>query len=123
MFNMFVDDSLFVRIGSVIEQSTATSIEDLYMILGFPDICIRQDALSLDKYWQSIYSYERIQLDFLITTYTLNVGLSNQKHLLIVDEITNWYKKRYSTDIYTCTANDHITKHMKTKLLLIRYLF
>ena len=36
-YNMFVDDSLYVHIDSVIRQSMAASIEALYMILGYPD--------------------------------------------------------------------------------------
>ena len=56
-YNMFVDDSLYVHIEPVIRHSMAASIEALYMVLGYPDITARQDALSLDMFLQSICSY------------------------------------------------------------------
>ena len=46
----------------------AASIEALYIILGFPDTSIRQDPLSLDKYFESVCSYERIQLGVKVNT-------------------------------------------------------
>ena len=50
-FNMFVDDSLFANIRETIPHSMAASIEALYIILSYPNTTIRQDALSLDKYF------------------------------------------------------------------------
>ena len=59
IFNMFVDDSLFSQTREIIKHAMAASIEALYIILGFPDIKQRQDALSLDEYFESVCSYKR----------------------------------------------------------------
>ena len=40
-YNMFVDDSLFVHIESVLKHSMTASIESLYMFVWYPDIQIR----------------------------------------------------------------------------------
>ena len=65
---MFVDDSLFANIRETIPHSMAASIEALYIILSYPNTTIRQDALSLDKYFESTCSYQRIQLGININT-------------------------------------------------------
>ena len=59
---MFVDDSLFAHTKDAIKYYMAASIEALFIILGFPDTKIRQNALSLDKYFESVRSHERVQL-------------------------------------------------------------
>lgn len=74
----------------------AVSIEALYMVIGYLDIGIQQDALSLDKYWQNIYFHERIQLGMLINIYTMTVGLSNSKRLIMVDELYHVFLFVYS---------------------------
>ena len=48
---MFVDDSLFANTAGVIKHAMAASIEALYIVLGFPEETIRQNPLSLDKYF------------------------------------------------------------------------
>ena len=95
-YNMFVDDSLYVHIEQVIRHSMAASIEALYMVLGYPDITTRQDALSLDKFLQSVYSYQRDQLGVLINTRSMTIGLAEQKRLTMIDELTHWHQGRRS---------------------------
>ena len=58
-FNMFFDDSLFVEIREFIYVVLASSIEALYIIFGSSEKYLRQNSLSLDKYYQSICSYRR----------------------------------------------------------------
>ena len=74
----------------------AASIEALYVILGFPNIEVRQNALSLDKYFDSVCSHERIQLGILINTRSLNVSLVEKRRLIMLYEISHWHKKRKS---------------------------
>ena len=76
---MFVDDSLFAQIRSVMPHSMAASIEALYIILGFPDVQIRQDPLSIDKYFESICSFQRIQLGISLNTRTMSLRLTEKK--------------------------------------------
>ena len=98
-FNMFVDDSLFAQIRSKMKQAMAASIEALYIILGFPEVDKRQDALSLDKYFESVCSYKRTQLGILINTRTMSISLSEKKRLSMLNELSHWHKKRKSFNL------------------------
>ena len=91
---MFVDDSLFANIVIIIKYAIAASIEALYLVLGFPDELVRQNELSLDKYFQSIASYECVQLGKLVNTRTMSVGITDVRRHTMVTELTNWPKKR-----------------------------
>ena len=93
---MFVDDSLFAQIRELIKHTMAASIEALYIVLGFPDLERRQNALSLDKYFETTCSYERIQLGINVNTRTMTVGLTNMKRIAMLDELSHWHKKRRS---------------------------
>ena len=57
---MLIDDSLFVAITSVIKHSNICRIDKIYINSNFPNLTARQDLLSLDNYFQSVYYYERI---------------------------------------------------------------
>ena len=70
---MFVDDSLFANVACIIKHGMTASIEALYLVLGFPDELVRQNSLSLDNYFSSIASYERVQLGKLVNTRTMSV--------------------------------------------------
>ena len=56
-YNIFVDDSLYVHIDSVIRHSMAASIEVLYMILGYPDkSCAKMLSVWTNSYNSSAHS-------------------------------------------------------------------
>ena len=93
---MFADNSLFAQVREIIMHAMAASIEALYIILGFPNTTVRQDALSLDKYFESVCSYERIQLGIKVNTGTMSKGLTENKRLSILDELSHWHNKRRS---------------------------
>ena len=95
-YNMFVDDSFFAQTKELMKHAMAASIEALYIILGFPEIEKRQNALSLDKFFESICSYERIQLGININTRKMSIGLTEKKRLAMLDELSHWHKKRRS---------------------------
>ena len=40
-YNIFVDDSLFANVASIIKHAMATNIEALCLVLGFPDELVR----------------------------------------------------------------------------------
>ena len=61
-YNMFVDDALFSNTFENIKHAMEASIEALYIVLGYPNIDIRQNPLSLNKYHQLTCSYQIIQL-------------------------------------------------------------
>ena len=75
-------------------HAMVASIEALYLVLGFPDELVRQNPLSLDKYFQSITFYERVQLGKLVNTRTMSVGITDTRRHAMVTELTNWPKKR-----------------------------
>ena len=79
-YNMFVDDNLFTQTKEFMKHAMAASIEALYMILGYPDIKKRQNPLSLDKYFESVCSYTRIQLGISVNTRTYRSRRSPKLH-------------------------------------------
>ena len=50
-YRVFVNDSLFAVIVSIIMHEIVASIEVLCTIIGFPDLTSRQDLFSLDEYF------------------------------------------------------------------------
>ena len=91
---MFVDDSLFVSTTLVIKHSMVASIEALYIALGFPDLTARQNPLSLDKYSQSVCSYEQLQLDTLVKSRLMSFGITNTARLAMIQEFVHWHDYR-----------------------------
>ena len=57
----------------------AASIEALHVILGYSDTEVKQNSLSLNKHFESSYSYELIQLGIIITTRKMIVALTEKK--------------------------------------------
>ena len=92
---MFVNDCLFVETREYIYVALAASIEALYIIFGSPDEYLRQNPLSLDKYYQSICSYQRIQLGKQINTRTMMVSITKEKLIKMVIEIKHKIPFRY----------------------------
>ena len=78
-YNMFVDDNLFAQTKLFMKHAMVASIEALYVFLGFPEIDKRQNPLSLDKYFESVCSYNRIQLGININTRTMTISLTEKK--------------------------------------------
>ena len=93
-YNMFDDESLFDNVASIIQHAMAASIEALYLVLGFPDERVRQNPLSLDKYFQSIASFRRVQLGKLVNKWTMSVSITDVQKQEKFTELTNWPKKR-----------------------------
>ena len=79
---MFVNNNLFAKVKETTKHATAANIEVLYIVIGFPEIEKRQNPLSLDKYFESLCSYERIQLGIDIKTREMSVGLTEKKDYL-----------------------------------------
>ena len=70
---MFVDDFLFAHARDTIKHSMAASMEVLYIILGFLDTKLGQNVLSLDTYFESVFSHERVQLNILLNTRSMTL--------------------------------------------------
>ena len=95
-YNMFVDDNLFAQTKMFMKHAMAASIEALYIILGYPEIDKRQNPLSLDKYFESICSYNRTQLGININTRTMTISLTEKKRIAMIKELSHWHKERKS---------------------------
>ena len=53
-YNMFVDNSIYCEIRSLMPQSMAASIETLFFIFGVDDLTARGTYLSMDTYFQTV---------------------------------------------------------------------
>ena len=90
---MFVDYFLFAQTRGKIKHANAASIEALHMILGYPETDIWENPLSLDKYFESTCSCERIQLGIKVKSRIKTLSLINEKWLNMVDKLFHWYQK------------------------------
>lgn len=56
---MFVDDNLMANTWEYLRLSLATSVEVLFILLGYSEEYLRKSTLSIDKYYESLCSYSR----------------------------------------------------------------
>ena len=89
---MFIDDSLFMQTASNIKHAMSASIEALYIVLGYPDTEIRQSSPSLDKYFESIYHFERIQLRRTSNTTSVDIDLTEHRLISTLDKLSHWHQ-------------------------------
>ena len=92
--NMFVDDNLMANILRLMKQTMAASIESLLIILGFSETDKRRFALSLDKYFKTMCSWEREQLGLLVNTREMIVSLPPAKIKKLIKLLSHWHSGR-----------------------------
>lgn len=92
----FVDDALMADTRDRIMRAMAASIEALYIILGFPDTEVRQDALSIDKFLEATCSPIKIQLGLKFDTRRMTLSLTDKYRDKMTKELTHWHDRRRS---------------------------
>ena len=75
-FFMLVDDNLYAETRDNIKKAIVTNIEAIFLILGFSEDHKRVNTISLDKFYESVCSYDRVQLEKRLNTKTMLVSLS-----------------------------------------------
>lgn len=75
---MLVDDILFCDFRTLMFHAKTSSIEALFLIVGSNKDGARETSLSMDKYFQTKFSYQRIQLGWIINTRTMTVRLTEE---------------------------------------------
>ena len=93
---MFVDDNHMADILPYIKQSMAGSIESIFDILGFPEIKVRRDPISWDKYNQHKCSWRKDQLGLTVDTRQMTVELPDKKLHDLTEMISHWHSGRRS---------------------------
>ena len=116
-YNRFVDDSLFVAVDPSIRHAIPASIEALSIILGFSVLAARQNSLSLDKYYQSVCSYQCIQLGKLVNSRTMAFHITEPKRLFMIQEFVHW---RDSRRAFTLLQSVTLCDNSKIKQVLAR---
>ena len=102
---MFVDDNLVADIWDFFKPALATSAEALFILLGSPEETLRKSPLSMDKYYESLCSYARKQLGYLINTRKLTVAITEEKRKEIIEILlTEWHSKRKSFTLREAAA-------------------
>ena len=56
---LYIDDNLMVGSWDYLKPAWAASIESLFDILGYPKEYLYKSTLSINKYYNSLYSYKR----------------------------------------------------------------
>ena len=74
------------------------SIDALFLLLGFLQDHLRQNSLSLDKFYESTCSYKRVQHGKKINTQTTMVPIFADRRLKIRKRMSHWHagKKSFS---------------------------
>ena len=85
--NMYIDDNLVVDTWERLRITLACSIETLFDILGYPEKYLYKSPLSLDKYFDSKYSYIRKKLGYSIDTRNLIISILYKKYIAILKEL------------------------------------
>ena len=94
---MFVDDNLMADTWEHLTSTLAASVEALFILLGFPEETMKKSSLSMDKYYESLCSYSRKQIGYLMNTRQLTISITKDKRKEIIDILlTEWYSKRKS---------------------------
>ena len=60
--NITVDDNLLAEVKKIMPQAIATAIEEIFVLLGSPDLEVREMALSYKKFQGMLVSHQRTQL-------------------------------------------------------------
>ena len=68
-----------------LRSALAASVDTLFILLGFPQETIRKNPLSMDKYYESLCSYSKKQLGYLINTMQLTISIPKDKRKEIID--------------------------------------
>ena len=96
---MFVDDNLYAEIRDNIKPTIASSVEAFFLILGCPEDHKRVNNISLDKVYESVCSYDRVQLGKRLNTRTMLVSLSSERRHKILKEVKHYHSGRKSFTI------------------------
>ena len=73
----YVDDGVYVELFDIdrIEQSLASSIEAIFILLGDSNLALRQDPVSFDKLVEMLISHFNKVLGHMVNTRSLEVGV------------------------------------------------
>ena len=104
------------------EQAMAASIEGLFKIFG-PDCDIRsrRSALSLEKYYNAVCSWRKVQLGNLVDT-RLMTFYSKEKLEKITTLLQDWHKHRRSFTLKQGAQLLGSLEHLSTWCSWLRYL-
>ncbi|CAJ1950359.1 unnamed protein product [Cylindrotheca closterium] len=96
-FDHHVDDCLYVDVAKTLRQTIASSVQALYLILGFPDASkgIR-DCVSWEKF-TTTFSHRRHCLGWLIDSRALTVSLPSEKRDRIIQQLRTFLRKHCLT--------------------------
>ena len=67
-YKMSVGDSLYADCNDFMKMAIGGSIESLYIIFGFQEPHLRESALSLDNFYESVCSFQKNQLEKYLNT-------------------------------------------------------
>ena len=73
--NIYVDDNLLAEIKVFMPQAIAAAIEAIFVLLGSPDLEVREMALSYKKFTGMLVSSRRTPLGMTIDTRQMNVSV------------------------------------------------
>ena len=126
--NIYVDDNLLAEVKKFMPQAIAAAIEAIFVLLGSPDLEVREMALSYKKFQGMLVSHQRTQLGMAIDTrkMTVSVPLSylDQVRLLLR---SHWHihRKRFTVNeaAVLCGKIGHMAEVVPAIYHLLTHMF
>ena len=94
--NIYVDDALLATIGQEnMEKVLAAIIEAIFLVMGEPNVKVRQCPLAMDKWHDLTVSHAQVMLGLVINTRSMTVGITPEyQESLRVLIVKKWSYKR-----------------------------
>jgi hypothetical protein len=73
--NIYGDDNLLAEVKKIMPQAIAAAIEEMFVLLGSPDLEVREMALSYKKFQGMLVSHQHTQLGMAIDTRKMTVSV------------------------------------------------
>jgi hypothetical protein len=93
---IYANDALMLALSrGHMEQVLAAVIEDIFVIMGKPDMTLHQGPLAMDKWFELVIALKQRMLRLIIDTNNLTVGIPPDYVAKVLDLIsTTWHSHR-----------------------------
>ena len=103
---IYVDDALIACIGiNNMRKALAACIEAIFIVMGKPNVAVRQMHLAMDKWEGAKVGPQQVILGLEINTNTLEVGTTIEYQTEVRELIYELYIKRKNNTSNACTFN------------------
>ena len=93
--NTYVDDNLRADIRRRMPMSLAAAAEEIFTVMGFPRLHLRQSAVAMEKWKLLLISHTMVLLGFLFNTRKMTIGVTDEFRREVLHLLnTTWHNER-----------------------------